>query len=356
MPDLDAVVRLRPGVRLMSGTFDSWEEHTQFRRHDDWLAWGERNNWVSLWVPGENGYDEKVEWTQCAWCKRWFFYNFHAQDARYQVGNTYTCRVGDNPFFCGQCQDMDVDEKCGTCCCIVITTPTAVLDQRECDEDGVWHCAECWDEYQYGEEEADDEGEDEGEEYETEGEEYEAEGEGEEEGAWCSKCDTFFPNEYPDFGWQPFVCEECAEELAPTAAAYTSAALSEDTAAMSKHEKNMADVEIVSQATVVQRLGLCPFYVYWTHVRGRPDSCDGRCGLVHDNPGSATLGELLFADPPKLYCCSGSDPPCLRTDNLVQATGFSTAAEWVSSLPWCALPLRHPPIPLPSRLRLRPCR
>ena len=107
-------------------------------------------------------------------------------------------------------------------------------------------------------------------------------------------------------------------------------------------------MSIISQLTVVSRLGLCPFYVYWTHARGRDESCDGRCGLVHESPGSAALGELMFADPPKLYCCSGANPPCLEPANLQRATGYSSAAEWIESLPWCALPARQRPAPSPT--------
>ena len=153
------------------------------------------------------------------------------------------------------------------------------------------------------------------------------------------------PFEYADFGWQDFVCAECTDES--TFCSVAEAAASETEAALSKHEKNEEDAGIISQLTVVSRLGLCPFYVYWAHVRGRTDSCDGRCGLVHESPGSAALGELMFADPPKLYCCSGTNPPCLEPANLQRATGYSSAAEWIKSLPWCALPTRQRPAPPP---------
>ena len=77
------------------------------------------------------------------------------------------------------------------------------------DEHGLWHCSDCWEEYcdnyvdPYGTEA------DNNEEAEDWGEEVEGE-----TGSWCTKCDTFFPDEFADFGWQEFVCAECTEESA----------------------------------------------------------------------------------------------------------------------------------------------
>ena len=188
---------------------------------------------------------------------------------------------------------------------------------------------------------------------EDEGEEAEGEEANGEEGSWCAKCDTFFSGEYSDFGWQSFICAECTDESASDSA-WTTAAPPDEAAALSKHDKNAKDVNIVAQLTVVSRLGLCPFYVYWTHVRGRDESCDGRCGLVHDSPGSAALGELMFADPPKLYCCSGSSPPCLEPANLKRATGHASVGDWIDGLSWCALPTRQRPAPSPPPALLLP--
>ena len=326
----------------------------QYDDPDFWHAWGAYHNWAPRQVIDIDGTRVMGEWQQCEHCSKWLFYCSGATSTELRVGD-YLClsHRPEGRFFCTPCfelcVDMDEGELCSTCGTRTEATAHEVDHGAGIDEYGQWHCCQCWEEYdaapvqsaedQYSADEAEDEGE------EAEGEE--AEGE---EGSWCGKCDTFFPGEYSDFGWQNFVCAECTDESASGSASVTAAPPDD----MSKHDKNEADVGIVKQLTVVGRLGLCPFYVYWTHVRGRTDSCDGRCKLVHDSPGGAALGEVLFADPPKLYCCSGTNPPCLEPANLQRATGYSSAAEWINSLPRCALPIRQRPAPSPTPTILSP--
>ena len=326
----------------------------QYDDPDYWHAWGAYHNWAPRKVIDIDGTRVMGEWQQCEHCSKWLFYCSGATSTELRVGD-YLClsHRPEGRFFCTPCfelcVDMDEGELCSTCGTGTEATAHEVDHGAGFDEYRQWHCCQCWEEYDaapvqpaedhYSADEAEDEGE------EAEGEE--AEGE---EGSWCGKCDTFFPGEYSDFGWQNFVCAECTDESASGSASATAAPPDD----MSKHDKNEADVGIVKQLTVVGRLGLCPFYVYWTHVRGRTDSCDGRCKLVHESPGGAALGEVMFADPPKLYCCSGTNPPCLEPANLQRATGYSSAAEWINSLPWCALPTRQRPAPSPPPLLLLP--
>ena len=310
-------------------------------QYDDphvWHQWGARHNWAPTEFTNTDGYKLTGEWYQCDLCAIWLFHHPDARNPYVNVGRVGV-RLSHCPqgkFFCAPCCKY-IDEAgvyCATCGAVRCIPEYAEELDAGYDDDDNWYCCGCWSKYyadaadtsgEYeGEEEAEDEGEDNG-----------------EEGSWCVKCDTFFPSEYSDFGWQDFICAECTDESATPAAAPSD----KEAATLSKHEKNEADVSIIADLTVVGRLGLCPFYVYWTHVRGREESCDGRCGLVHDSPGNAALGELLFADPPKLHCCSGTNPPCLEPTNLKRATGHASASDWINSLPWCALPARQRPAP-----------
>ena len=317
---------------------------SQYYDQEWWLAYGASRYWAPRQFVDTDGTWKKGEWQQCEQCSMWLFHSPNAKDHHRNVGGLLTLsHRPDGGFFCAPCFGavvVEAGEFCHTC----LTGTQAPSHEQEYgadyDEYGEWHCSDCWDEYRETSAYSYDANEDDEEEAEYEGEE--AEGE---DGSWCCKCDTFFPGEYADFGWQDFVCAECTDES--TSRTVAKAAVN-DTEALSKHEKNEVDVSIISQLTVVSRLGLCPFYVYWTHARGRDESCDGRCGLVHESPGSAALGELMFADPPKLYCCSGANPPCLEPANLQRATGYSSAAEWIESLPWCALPARQRPAPSPT--------
>ena len=320
-----------------------------------WHTWGAKHNWAPKDFIDVDGTRINGEWQECEHCSTWLFHSPNAKSALFNVGN-YLClsHRPEGRFFCAPCFELHVDQDEGELCATCGTGTYATAHEMEhgagFDEYKQWHCCQCWEEYYAAPVQP---AEDTAAEAEDEGEEAEGEESNGEEGSWCAKCDTFFSGEYSDFGWQSFICAECTDESASDSA-WATAAPPDEAAALSKHDKNAKDVNIVAQLTVVSRLGLCPFYVYWTHVRGRDDSCDGRCGLVHDSPGSAALGELMFADPPKLYCCSGSSPPCLEPANLKRATGHASVGDWIDGLSWCALPTRQRPAPSPPPPLLLP--
>ena len=201
----------------------------QYYDHDAWLAYGASRNWAPLQFVDTDGTLKMGEWHQCEQCSMWLFHSPNAKDHHRNVGGRLPLsHHPEGGFFCAPCFRavvVEAGEFCHTC-----TTGTQAPSHEQYygagyDEHGLWHCSDCRQDYYDGS--ADPYGAETDDEEQAEYEGEEAKGE---EGSWCITCDTFFPFEYADFGWQDFVCAECTDEstfcsVAEAAASETKAAL-----------------------------------------------------------------------------------------------------------------------------------